>query len=44
MPFGDDPANVALAKLILERQKQRITTKQKYKVDPIDGWEFQLIV
>jgi len=40
MPFGDDPANVALAKLILERQKQRITSKQKYKVDPIDGWEF----
>jgi hypothetical protein len=30
-----------LARLILERQKERIATKQKYKSDPpIPGWEF----
>lgn len=39
-PFEDDPAHVAIAKLILQRQKQRIETKQKYKVDPIDDWEY----
>ena len=35
-----DPAHIGLAKLILDRQKQRIATKQKYKVDPIEGWEY----
>lgn len=30
-----------LARLILERQKERIATKKKYKSDPpIPGWEF----
>lgn len=30
-----------LSRLILERQKERIATKQKYKSDPpIPGWEF----
>ena len=30
-----------LARLILERQKERIATKKKYKPDPpISGWEF----
>ncbi|MFT4534291.1 MAG: hypothetical protein ACJA1A_000669 [Saprospiraceae bacterium] len=30
-----------LARLILNRQKERIATKQKYKSDPpIPGWEF----
>lgn len=30
-----------LARLILERQKERIETKKKYKSDPpIPGWEF----
>lgn len=33
--------NLALARLILERQKQRIASKKKYKQDPpIEGWEF----
>jgi hypothetical protein len=32
--------NMALAQLILTRQKQRIETKKKYKQDPIEGWEF----
>lgn len=30
----------ALAVLILERQKERVATKKKYKQDPIEGWEF----
>lgn len=32
------PADMALAQLILDRQKQRILSKQKYKSDPIKGW------
>lgn len=32
-PLCPDPANIAIAKLILERQAQRWKTKQKYKVD-----------
>ncbi|MBC7884610.1 MAG: hypothetical protein H7X99_04005 [Saprospiraceae bacterium] len=39
-PLQNDPAHMALAKLILTRQKQRVETKQKYKVEPIDEWEF----
>ena len=34
------PANEGIAALILERQKQRIMTKKKFKQDPIKGWEF----
>jgi hypothetical protein len=34
------PANEGIARLILERQKQRIITKKKFKQDPIEGWEF----
>lgn len=30
-PFCQDPANIALAKLIWERQKQRMATKQAYR-------------
>ncbi|MFQ5446311.1 MAG: hypothetical protein ACE5FF_05205 [Saprospiraceae bacterium] len=29
-PFEKKPANVALAKLVMERQKQRLATKQQY--------------
>ncbi|MBK8626744.1 MAG: hypothetical protein IPN86_14620 [Saprospiraceae bacterium] len=39
-PIDIDPAPIAIGKLILHRQKQRIETKQRYKVDPIEGWEF----
>lgn len=35
-----EPPNLALSKLILIRQKQRIESKKKYKQDPIEGWEF----
>lgn len=40
MPFNEEAPSLALAKLILNRQKQRIATKEKYKVEPIEGWEF----
>lgn len=30
-PLCPEPANIALAKLIIDRQKQRILSKQKYK-------------
>ncbi len=42
-PLAPDPANIALAKLIIERQKERIFTKKKYqqdKIDDLDGLEF----
>lgn len=34
-PFCEEPANVALARLILERQKQRVFTKQHYKQEDL---------
>ncbi len=34
------PIDEGLSKLILERQKERVETKEKYKQDPIEGWEF----
>lgn len=30
----------ALAILILERQKQRVETKKKYRVSPLEDWEY----
>jgi hypothetical protein len=39
-PIDPDPANIAIAKLIYKRQMERVATKIKYKVDPIEGWEF----
>ncbi|MCB9299876.1 MAG: hypothetical protein H6566_04445 [Lewinellaceae bacterium] len=41
-PYSDEPANLALAKLVLERQKQRAFTKQYYKqqdLEDMDGLE-----
>lgn len=44
LPSSDVAANVAIAKLILERQKKRVFTKQFYKQEKIEGlgeeWEF----
>ena len=34
------PPEQSLARLILDRQIERIKTKRKYKQDPIEGWEF----
>jgi len=40
-PDSPVPPLEGLSRLILERQKERIATKQKYKSDPpIPGWEF----
>ncbi|MBK7409973.1 MAG: hypothetical protein IPJ40_19145 [Saprospirales bacterium] len=30
-PFAPEPANIGLARLVLERQQQRVATKQYYK-------------
>lgn len=40
-PAHPEPANLALAKLVLERQKQRIRTKREYRQDNLDGWEWE---
>lgn len=37
---GGEEAHTALGRLILERQKQRMATREKYRVDPIEGWEY----
>ncbi len=37
-PANDDPANVTLAKLIIERQKKRLHTKKTIKPQPFDDW------
>jgi len=34
------PTNVGLARLIIERQKERNESRKKYKQDNIDGWDF----
>ena len=34
------PVNEGIARLILERQKERMITKKKFKQKPIKGWEF----
>lgn len=39
LPSSAVPANVAIAKLILERQKQRVFTKQFYKQNKIEDLE-----
>lgn len=40
MPGNPLSAEEALGVLILERQKERVATKKKYKQEPIEGWEF----
>jgi len=37
-----EPANIAIAKLILERQKQRVHTKEFYKQAPIEDLDEEL--
>lgn len=42
-PGAVEPANVGLARLVLERQKQRVETKKNVKTKPIEGmddWEW----
>jgi hypothetical protein len=38
-PFHSIPANIALAQLIFDRQKQRLHTKRNYKPIKIEGWD-----
>ncbi len=39
MPGAPIPANIGIARLIIERQKQRVHTKKNYKPPKIDDWE-----
>ncbi len=42
-PDAPEPANIGLARLVVERQKQRIATKRSIKTEPLeglDGWEW----
>ena len=36
-PLSTEPANIALAKIVWERQKQRAFTKKHYKQDKLDN-------
>ncbi|HFA50804.1 MAG TPA: hypothetical protein ENJ95_17490 [Bacteroidetes bacterium] len=38
-PYEKDPANVAIAKLVMERQKQRMATKKEYGKQNADDVE-----
>ena len=38
-PDSSEPANIALARLVIDRQVKRMQTKEKYKQDPIPGWD-----
>lgn len=40
-PASEEPANLALARLVLERQKQRVFTKQFYKQQNPDNWNWE---
>lgn len=39
-PAGEELPHIALAKLVLERQKKRIFTKQHYRQQHPDNWEW----
>ena len=41
-PMAKRPANEVIAELIVERQKERIRTKQKYKQDPLNDIDDEL--
>ena len=38
-PAAPEPTNIGLARLVVERQKQRIATKRSIKPDPLEGLE-----
>lgn len=44
-PFSPDPSAIGLAKLVIERQRQRLATKQKYQSPPSkedsEKWEWE---
>ena len=42
-PDAPEPANIGLARLVVERQKQRIETKKNTRIDPLedmDDWKW----
>jgi hypothetical protein len=41
-PGNPEPANVAIAKLVVERQRQRVETKRQYKQEPLDDLDDEL--
>lgn len=38
-PYSPEPANIGIATLVLERQKQRVFTKSFYKQKPLDDMD-----
>jgi hypothetical protein len=40
-PSAPEPAHIGLARLVLERQKQRMETKRSYKPPTIEGWDWE---
>jgi hypothetical protein len=40
LPGNPEPAHLALAHLVLQRQKQRVATKKAYKVQNTDSWDW----
>ena len=38
-PVAPEPANIGIAKLIFNRQKRRVETKQAYPAKKFEGWE-----
>ena len=42
-PDAIEPAHIGLARLVIDRQKERISTKMRVKTPPLegmDGWEW----
>lgn len=38
-PMAPEPAHIGLARLVLERQKQRAETKRSVKTEPLEDWQ-----
>ena len=38
-PMAPEPANIGLARLVLERQRQRMETKRNIKPEPLGDWK-----
>ncbi|MBP8238385.1 MAG: hypothetical protein KAX50_00315 [Saprospiraceae bacterium] len=41
-PAGEEPAHIALARLILDRQRQRVFTKKHYRQQFPDNWDWDV--
>ena len=42
MPLNPEPANIALARIIWQRQKQRIATKKTYNQKGTSQWDWDM--